>query len=107
MREYRITTKAGRWVAGQTNNGAGTSIWLTERQATYELAQGTIVPAEPDPEPEADQAPAPAPVPGPDLSRMSKAELLDLAAARGVLVDPKATKAAIIGALEGAATQAG
>lgn len=61
MPEYRITEKAGRFVAGQTNNGAGTSLFLTEKQAAYELALGTIVPAVPvaeAPAPEPAEAPA-------------------------------------------------
>ena len=43
MKEYKITAKAGRFVAGQNNTGNGTSIWLSDRQAAHELRLGSIV----------------------------------------------------------------
>lgn len=96
MPEYRITEKAGRFVAGRNNNGAGTSLFLSEKEAEYELTLGTIVPAtEAEPEVEAGQ----------DLSKMTKDALLALAAERGVTVADKATKAEIIAAIA-AASQA-
>lgn len=42
---YRITERAGRFVAGHTNTGVGTTIELTERAAAHELRLGTLVPA--------------------------------------------------------------
>lgn len=56
MPKYAITEKAGRFVAGQTNPGAGTVLELTEKQAEHELRLGTLVavkeeaPAETSPE---------------------------------------------------------
>jgi hypothetical protein len=44
MPRYAITEKAGRFVAGQTNNGAGTVLELTEKQAEHEVRLGTLVP---------------------------------------------------------------
>ena len=43
MKEYKITAKAGRFVAGQNNTGNGTSIWLSDKQAAHELRLGSIV----------------------------------------------------------------
>ncbi len=47
---YQITDKAGPYVAGRVNEGAGTTIFLTEREAAHDLRVGSIVPA---PEPQA------------------------------------------------------
>lgn len=43
MRAYTITSKAGRFVAGQRNRGVGTTIMLSERQAKFELEAGAII----------------------------------------------------------------
>lgn len=40
---YEVTEKAGAWVAGQRRPADG-RLWLTESQAAYELALGTIRP---------------------------------------------------------------
>ncbi|MBY0400958.1 hypothetical protein K2X89_11725 [Myxococcota bacterium] len=92
MKEYRITEKAGRFVAGRNSVGAGTSIFLTDKEAEYELSLGTIVPAEPEEAEPEDK--------GEDLSKLTKDALVALATERGVTVDPKATKAEIIAAIE-------
>lgn len=96
MPEYRITEKAGRFVAGRNNTGNGSSIFLTEKEAEYELNLGTIVPAQPN-EAEAGDV---------DLSKLKKDELLALAQERGVTITESATKAEIIAAIE-AASQGG
>lgn len=59
---YSITEQAGRFVAGHTNTGVGTTIELTERAAAHELRLGTLVPASAPKqvEPETPQAEAPA-----------------------------------------------
>lgn len=53
MKKYLITEKAGRMVAGRSNNGAGSVLYLTEKEAEYELSLGTLIeaPAEEDPAP--------------------------------------------------------
>lgn len=100
MKPYLITTKAGRMVAGQTNNGVGTTIFLTDRQAEYELTQGTIVP-KPDEEAEAQAAEAGAAVePKLDLGEMKVADLIAFAKEQGIAVDEKAKKADLIAAIE-------
>ncbi len=43
MPRYAITEKAGRFVAGQNNNGAGTVLTLSEKQAEHEVRLGTLV----------------------------------------------------------------
>jgi hypothetical protein len=43
MPRYAITEKAGPFVAGIRNNGVGTVLVLTERQAEHELRLGTLV----------------------------------------------------------------
>ena len=59
MPRYAITEKAGRFVAGQTNPGAGTVLELTEKQAEHEVRLGTLkaldAPPAPEPAPEAAQ----------------------------------------------------
>jgi hypothetical protein len=42
---YVITEQAGRFVAGHTNTGAGTTLELTERAAAHEVRLGTLVSA--------------------------------------------------------------
>jgi hypothetical protein len=44
MPRYAITEKAGRFVAGQTNTGAGTVLTLTAKQAEHEVRLGTLQP---------------------------------------------------------------
>lgn len=99
MKAYLITSKAGRMVAGQTNNGVGTTIFLTDRQAEFELAQGTILP-----KPDENAAPAPdaeaAAEPQIDLAAMTVAALIAFAAEKGIEVDAKAKKADLIAAIE-------
>lgn len=48
-RKYRVTDRAGAWVAGQRRPASGV-LELTPRQAAYELALGTIEPM-PEPKP--------------------------------------------------------
>ncbi len=40
---FRITEKAGRFVAGRNNTGAGTPLLLSRREAAYEVSLGTLV----------------------------------------------------------------
>ena len=40
---FIITDRAGPWIAGQRNPGAGTVLELTPQQAAHELRLGTIV----------------------------------------------------------------
>lgn len=100
MPRYAITSKAGPFVAGYNNVGAGTVLLLSEAQAQYEVALGTLVLVPDEAAPEPEPAPALPPLPA-DLTKLTKAQLLDLAAARGVLIaaDPRDTKAEIIAAL--------
>lgn len=43
MLRFIITDRAGPWIAGQRNPGAGTVLELTQQQAAHELRLGTIV----------------------------------------------------------------
>lgn len=42
MKQYIVTEKAGRFVAGRNNVGVGTVLELTPREAEYELTLGTL-----------------------------------------------------------------
>lgn len=42
--QYRITKKAGKWIAGRRNRGVGEVLELSEMEARYELELGTIEP---------------------------------------------------------------
>jgi len=44
-KQYIVTERAGAWVAGRRRPADG-RLWLTEREAAYELALGTIRPYE-------------------------------------------------------------
>ena len=46
MPRYTITEKAGPFVAGRNNTGAGTDLFLSEKEAEYELSLGTLIDAE-------------------------------------------------------------
>ena len=50
MAKYVTTRKAGKYVAGHKNEGPGTVLELSGKQAEYETALGTIVPAPEEPE---------------------------------------------------------
>ena len=50
MAKYVTTRKAGKYVAGQENKGPGSVLELSGKQAEYEVALGTIVPAPEEPE---------------------------------------------------------
>lgn len=96
MPRYAITSKAGPFVAGYNNTGAGSILLLSREQAAYEVSLGTLAEM-----PDEQTAPEPAPAPEPvDLSKMTKAQLLAHAALLGIEVDEKATKAEIIEAIE-------
>jgi len=41
---YIITERAGRFVAGHSNTGVGTTLELTERAAQHEVRLGTLIP---------------------------------------------------------------
>ena len=56
MAKYVTTRKAGKYVAGQKNEGPGTPLELSGKQAEYEVALGTIVPAPVEPEKPAKKA---------------------------------------------------
>ena len=43
LKKYKITKKAGRTVAGQRNNGVGTTIEVDEKLGKYEVNQKTLV----------------------------------------------------------------
>lgn len=43
MKEYVITEKAGRFVAGQRNPGVGISLHLTDKAAEAGLREGALV----------------------------------------------------------------
>ncbi|WP_417766722.1 hypothetical protein [Stappia sp.] len=45
LKAYRVTEKAGPFVAGARNPGQGESLRLTEDQARYALISGEIEPA--------------------------------------------------------------
>ncbi len=59
MPRYIITERAGRFVAGHTNTGVGTTLDITERAAAHEVRLGTLIPEVATIEP---VAPAPEPV---------------------------------------------
>lgn len=42
MPEYRITKDAGPFVAGRRNTGAGTTMFLTPREAAHDLRVGAL-----------------------------------------------------------------
>ena len=46
MPRYVITEKAGRFVAGHTNTGAGTILSLTKKAADHEVRLGTLLPVD-------------------------------------------------------------
>ena len=46
MKKYRITEKAGRFVAGHRNNGVGGILHLTPKAAAHELRLGTLIDVE-------------------------------------------------------------
>lgn len=48
QKKYVVTAKAGRHVAGHRNPGVGNTLMLTERQAKYEVSNGSLVLAEAD-----------------------------------------------------------
>lgn len=48
MKKYIITEKAGRMVAGRSNNGAGSVLYLSDKEAEYELSLGTLIEAPAD-----------------------------------------------------------
>lgn len=60
-KRYKITSKAGAYVAGRKNPGAGSSLTLTDKQAEQPLRDGAIVP-----EGQAPTAPATDPEPSTD-----------------------------------------
>lgn len=60
-KRYKITTKAGKYVAGRKNPGAGSVLTLTDKQAEQPLRDGAIVP-----EGQASVAPAADPEPSTD-----------------------------------------
>ena len=44
MPEYRITEKAGPYIAGRKSTGPGTTVFLTPREAGHDLRVGAIEP---------------------------------------------------------------
>ena len=113
---FRITEKAGRFVAGRNNTGAGTKLLLSRKEAAYEVSLGTLVEV-------GAQAEAGALVGGTgsdtldggagdatvcavsengdiDLAKMTVKELRALAENSGVEIEDRATKAEIIAAIE-------
>ena len=46
LKKYRITEKAGRFVAGHRNNGVGSILQLTPKAAAHELRLGTLIDVE-------------------------------------------------------------
>lgn len=44
LKEYKVTEKAGRHVAGQRNNGVGSTMLLTEAQAKLAVDTGQLKP---------------------------------------------------------------
>lgn len=62
MPEYRITDKAGEYIAGRKAGKPGDKVFLTEREAAHDLRVGALAKAldeihptpapEPEPEPE-------------------------------------------------------
>ena len=56
MKDYIITERAGPYVAGRRNPGAGTVLSLTQRAAAHDLRVGALQISRPAPEPEAEPA---------------------------------------------------
>lgn len=46
LKKYRITEKAGRFVAGYRNNGVGTVLELSPKAAAHEVRLGTLIDVE-------------------------------------------------------------
>lgn len=53
MPEYRITEKAGPYVAGRANLGVGHTIFLTPREAAHDVRLGTLEEVRPKAAPQA------------------------------------------------------
>lgn len=92
---------------------AGTTVELSAERFAELNAKGYVAEesareaqAEPEPAPAAEPAQTPAGEPegaaGPDLEAMTKRQLKELAAARGVKVGSKATNAKLVAAIEAA-----
>ena len=99
MPRYAITEKAGRFVAGRNNIGAGSVLNLTEKQAAHELRLGTLRLLDvqrPDDQPKANQA---GHVETIDLNDMTVAELRAMADKQGLDLASDLRKAEIIEAI--------
>lgn len=57
MKQYVITEKAGRFVAGQRNAGVGTVLSLTEKAAEAGLREGALIIKKDETEPPAPREP--------------------------------------------------
>lgn len=111
---FRITEKAGRFVAGRNNTGIGTSVLLSRREAAYDVGLGTLVEVGKAVLEREDDGDALSYIEGGDatfggavkadgaieLTKLTAKQLRALAKDCGVAVDDRATKAEIITAIE-------
>lgn len=79
MPRFIITEKAGLYVAGYRNNGVGTALDLTEKQAEHELRLGTLIRSkdEADPAPVAEEDFAPIEDEGEDAPEVGAGEAVE------------------------------
>jgi hypothetical protein len=108
---FRITEKAGRFVAGRNNPGVGTPLLLSRREAEHDVRLGALV--EVGKEPASDTAAdalEDATLGGKgseggdiDLNKLTVKELRSLAEENGLTIEDGATKGEIIAAIEGSA----
>ena len=102
MPRYAITEKAGRFVAGRNNIGAGSVLNLTEKQAAHEVRLGTLRLLDlqrPDDQPKAKPSAQAGHVETIDLNDMTVAELRAMADKQGLDLASDLRKAEIIEAI--------
>jgi len=108
---FRITEKAGRFVAGRNNTGVGTPLLLSRREAQHDVRLGALVEVGKEPASDtaidaADDTTLGGKVSEEgdiDLTKLTAKELRSLADDMDLPVKDRATKADIIAAIEAAA----
>ena len=100
MSDYIITEKAGRFVAGMRNPGAGVTIKLSDRQAAHDLRVGALRRAG-EPALGASAPEAREPLTVEQLEAMTVAELRELADGIGVDLERGDLKADIVARISG------
>ena len=70
-KRYITTARAGRFVAGQRNDGVGSVLMLTDEQAKYEVKNGTLILSKEQASAEPDQAASSDPVADAESARLA------------------------------------